>query len=1342
MSARARSTVSAQRFTTHLGNGARALGGHTRPSVLAVLPVCLFAMGLGVFATAYAADGGAPEQPSKVRVRLDRSRCPSAGSGVECSPADMEEKWVELDDLVSGPEAPPLLKSGPEAPGESARGTPGPTLSFNGVIGSPTGLVPPDTHMAVGPGAAAAGRVVMVTNQFVQLWDKTGAVVAGPTGLGVMFPPAAGSRVFDPKVLYDQHSGRFFIVVLERNILTTMSPLPIPATSFIRMAVSTSGAPNSLTAADWVFTSGSGNILVGVTPTWADYPTIGADANALIVTTNQYPASGATPGSNIRVFNKASLMGGVYGFVDLPPVLSNWTIQPAHVYGVTDSGGFYLINRVGMVNPVTGTATYRLHHLTGLPGAPVRTSVSFNTAAGFYDIPTFFAPQCTSTERLHTNDTRILNAVYQGGHLYWTSSLDPDNDGATEVVWQDLQTAGGAFVPTVTGGGFLDGGAGVWTYQPAINVNAGGDLALTYSSSSAGACASMNYNVRNPSDPPGTFGSVQTPITSAGFYEHYLPHTVWGFSNAIRWGDYAAVVRDPDASAATCFWAAHEYGFTSVVGTPFTGSQWGTRIVQFCTAPPTVACCLASNICADLVPPCPPGWTQRPAGSKCPTMGVVPGMHSGVTTVHWSNPAINCFNIVLRDEEGSVASASDCCQAHPGPGCDDAACQQQVCGQGVCVGGPNNGQPCSFPPDCIDGVCQGGGGGLPHCCQFQWDAACAQQAQDVCGTLCESAGGCIDGPKIDPWVTSTEPDEQTCNQFGSPDTPPIPADFFNPGSQPFMGQICYAGEPLGNTPPYGTFDIADTIVERFNVDPDRCAIPGYEIDIPIEIVALNLVSIQPITVTYNVGPPELWDVRVNLSDSLASPIGSMTVRKTHCNGGTWESTLPVQAKFTFTQVGNPGNVRVLDTGIDALPPDILVISPADNAPWVSDADPNFHFDSPWCTDFHPGIQDPNQETDCDCNGNLIKDSCDIENCPPGNPACADCNGNGRPDECDPDSDGDAVIDECDNCPFFGNSGQANSDGDAKGDDCDPCPFAGFAERDEDGDEVYDPEDNCPCVINRLQEDCNNNGIGDACDLLPCGTPGLTKGNDDVCVGGANAGVPCAQNADCPGGFCRNKNRFITAVVSPAATAHGLKVTITNLDANSVANPADYNGTDRWAVATLLNVSDGISPPFNAARLQCSPTTPKACDGAPSQAQGQSCVDDSDCQGGVCRDGIRDWSAVGTLHLYGDVVVPASTYDAFMCDSPTGPCSPALRLATARFGDVVAPVNTVNFQDVNSIVAKFQGTPAGPSKTRTKLTNSVVNPLNPVNFQEVSACVSAFQSKPFKTVVLVPPATCP
>lgn len=87
----------------------------------------------------------------------------------------------------------------------------------------------------------------------------------------------------------------------------------------------------------------------------------------------------------------------------------------------------------------------------------------------------------------------------------------------------------------------------------------------------------------------------------------------------------------------------------------------------------------------------------------------------------------------------------------------------------------------------------------------------------------------------------------------------------------------------------------DTIVERLQ---GIAAPPGT---IPIEIVALSLVSVAPV----NIGG-SFFDVFVVL-DPGPQLLGSMTVRHQFANGGTFDATLPVRARLTFTEVGNPVN---------------------------------------------------------------------------------------------------------------------------------------------------------------------------------------------------------------------------------------------------------------------------------------------------------------------------------------------------------------------------------------------------------------------------------------------------
>ncbi len=126
---------------------------------------------------------------------------------------------------------------------------------------------------------------------------------------------------------------------------------------------------------------------------------------------------------------------------------------------------------------------------------------------------------------------------------------------------------------------------------------------------------------------------------------------------------------------------------------------------------------------------------------------------------------------------------------------------------------------------------------------------------------------------------------------------PVPAGFFGTGSQQYAGTV-----PLVGVPVNPQVSDTDTVIHR-NQDVFT---PGST---TITMTALNLASINPITVSYTDGHTETWNVKVNLSD-IKSSGGSMSFSS---DGGTFDSSLSVYPKFTFTRVSD-GTVKVLDTG--------------------------------------------------------------------------------------------------------------------------------------------------------------------------------------------------------------------------------------------------------------------------------------------------------------------------------------------------------------------------------------------------------------------------------------------
>jgi carbonic anhydrase/acetyltransferase-like protein (isoleucine patch superfamily) len=124
----------------------------------------------------------------------------------------------------------------------------------------------------------------------------------------------------------------------------------------------------------------------------------------------------------------------------------------------------------------------------------------------------------------------------------------------------------------------------------------------------------------------------------------------------------------------------------------------------------------------------------------------------------------------------------------------------------------------------------------------------------------------------------------------------LPAGFFDPGSDPFTGLVQLMGRPFQTAGPF-EMGFTDTVVER--LDRFESAItPGVE-TIQVELVALSLTSIQPITVMIG-GHPTFWDVDVDLG-MPPEWRGVMRVDRLAPNGGTFDSILPVRPMLTFTR---------------------------------------------------------------------------------------------------------------------------------------------------------------------------------------------------------------------------------------------------------------------------------------------------------------------------------------------------------------------------------------------------------------------------------------------------------
>lgn len=429
---------------------------------------------------------------------------------------------------------------GPPPPGAEQGGIAGgnaiaPTLlsEFQGVIRGDAGSFsyPPDTCGAVGP-----SHYIEVVNRNFSVYDRNSGVRLINTTLGSFLPGSNG----DPRVLFDQYSNRWIIIVCDFN-------------ERIYLAVSlTSEATGNWFKTNFNVSQGSD------AGCWPDYPTLGVDANGIY--TSAYMVG---CGLSIFALEKAPLiapspaLGTITAFRGLP---MEGAIQPAHTYGPAD--GQYFVSR-------QNSTQIRIRRLTGPLSSPVLTEHGSALVPTNSSPPD--APALGSNTPLDTVGSRLINAVYRDGSIWTAHTINVSNRAA--VRWYQLNANP---IVTVQVGTIADPVRHY--FFPGIAVNALGDMVVGFSGSHAGEYASAYYTGRSATDASGE--TAPPVLMRAGT----APQNNIDSFGRNRWGDYSLTAVDPTDDST--LWTVQEYAHAENI--------WGTWVARL-----AYAIAPANNFCAN-----------------------------------------------------------------------------------------------------------------------------------------------------------------------------------------------------------------------------------------------------------------------------------------------------------------------------------------------------------------------------------------------------------------------------------------------------------------------------------------------------------------------------------------------------------------------------------------------------------------------------------------------------------------------------------------------------------------------------------------------------------------------
>ncbi len=382
-----------------------------------------------------------------------------------------------------------------------------------------TGWTPPDPEMAVG-----TDTVVVMTNGEISCFEKDGTQLWEDeieNNFGFWGAQGADNFVFDPEVLWDPHTSRYFAMACERSD---------NGRSMFLLAISKDGRPE--TANDWWKHRID---VTGISDNDIDSPNMGVDANHVYLTADFFGPDKYL----VYAIEKAALLSGGMGATGFELIVGG-SQQSMGIPTTWDSAApaQYIIQSTENTN----NNTVILHAVEDPTSGFSRTT--FSLPVSNYTYPAQ-PPQKGTSSRPFLFEPRFWSCVYRDGSLWAVHHV---NSSRTRVRWYEIDMAGwpnSGNNPSVAQWGEIDPGNSIYTFFPSIGVDGQGNAAITFARSSTSEFISMSRAVRAVGDAQGTFRAPEVVKESNGY------------TTAGRWGDYSFTQADPTTDGV--FWGHHEW---------------------------------------------------------------------------------------------------------------------------------------------------------------------------------------------------------------------------------------------------------------------------------------------------------------------------------------------------------------------------------------------------------------------------------------------------------------------------------------------------------------------------------------------------------------------------------------------------------------------------------------------------------------------------------------------------------------------------------------------------------------------------------------------------------------